>query len=154
MLFVRTLAVGIVATLYCDVAPAEDVTVEKAAIRDFNLHKVEADLIKRTNAQRKAHGLPPLKMCRSLMQSAREHAKWMASNQNLTHTNKAVGENIAMGQHDSQEAVNDWMNSSGHRANILSSDYRRIGVAWARDDNGSPLLVPTVPQRIAEVRKA
>ncbi len=141
-MFMRTLAVGIVATLYCVAAQADNVTVESGTVEKgkkskFSLHRVEGNLITRTNAQRKAYGLRPLKMCRRLMKSARAHTKWMAAANNLSHTHQAVGENIAMGQHDSQEAVNDWMNSSGHRANILSASYTRIGVAWARDSNGS-----------------
>lgn len=143
MMFLRTLALGIAATLYCAaITTADDDTLVKptkvrtAIASSFSLHQVETNLIDHTNAQRKAHGLPPLKMCRSLMKSARAHSKWMASNNNLSHTHKAVGENIAWGQNVSKEAVSDWMNSSGHRANILSSRYTRIGVAWGRDSNG------------------
>ena len=40
-----------------------------------------------------------------------------------------MAENIAMGQRTSNEVLNSWMNSSGHRANILNRSYRRIGVA-------------------------
>lgn len=40
----------------------------------------------------------------------------------------AIGENIAMGQKTPQEVVNTWMNSQGHRENILNSNYNQIGV--------------------------
>lgn len=40
----------------------------------------------------------------------------------------AIGENIAMGQRNPQEVVEAWMNSPGHRANILSSNFNQIGV--------------------------
>jgi uncharacterized protein YkwD len=40
------------------------------------------------------------------------------------------GENIAQGHRTSTEVVNAWMNSAGHRANILSSYYRRIGIGY------------------------
>ena len=53
----------------------------------------------------------------------------MTNNRSMVHTTQPVGENIAMGQHSSAEVINAWMNSSGHRANILNRGYRRIGVA-------------------------
>ena len=42
-----------------------------------------------------------------------------------------------MGQNSPQEALNSWMNSSGHRANILNSGYGRIGVAAYRSSSGT-----------------
>jgi uncharacterized protein YkwD len=41
-----------------------------------------------------------------------------------------AGENIAKGQRTPQEVMNAWMNSPGHRANILNSHYNKIGVAY------------------------
>ena len=43
-----------------------------------------------------------------------------------------------MGQPSASEAVRSWMNSSGHRANMLGSGYTRIGVAVAYSSNGTP----------------
>jgi uncharacterized YkwD family protein len=48
----------------------------------------------------------------------------------------AAGENIAKGQRTAQEVVTAWMNSSGHRANILSPSYMEIGVGLAKDSAG------------------
>lgn len=42
----------------------------------------------------------------------------------------AVGENIAKGQTSAQQVMDDWMNSSGHRANILSSKFTKIGIGY------------------------
>jgi uncharacterized protein YkwD len=53
----------------------------------------------------------------------------MTNRQSLRHTHAAVAENLAMGQRTSREVVRDWMNSPGHRANILNRRHRRIGVA-------------------------
>ena len=53
----------------------------------------------------------------------------------ITYT--AAGENIANGQRTAAEVMNSWMNSSGHRANILNSAYNQIGVGVARDKNGN-----------------
>jgi uncharacterized protein YkwD len=50
-------------------------------------------------------------------------------NQTMQHTRQPVAENIAMGQPDGPSVVQCWMNSSGHRANILNWGHRRIGVA-------------------------
>ena len=80
---------------------------------------------------RSGHGtaFPPLQVDEDLMKSARDHAQWMGRNRAFQHTRAAVAENIAMGQRDSSEALSSWMNSSGHRANILNPGHRRIGVA-------------------------
>lgn len=42
----------------------------------------------------------------------------------------SAGENIAAGQKDANEVMNSWMNSSGHRANILKADYEQIGIGY------------------------
>jgi len=46
-----------------------------------------------------------------------------------------AGENIAYGQRTPQAVVNAWMNSSGHRANILNANYTQIGVGYVADGN-------------------
>lgn len=101
------------------------------------LIEVERNIVEKTNAQRARHGLPPLVVDRTLVQSARTHAAWMTNRRTLTHTSRPVAENIAMGQRTSGEAVSSWMNSSGHRANILSRGHRRIGVAAYRTPEGT-----------------
>ncbi len=94
-----------------------------------DLHAIEARVIEKTNAQRLRRGLRPLVVDAKLVRSARRHAAWMTNNHSLVHTTASVAENIAMGQNSSGEVVNSWMNSSGHRANILNPGHRRIGVA-------------------------
>jgi uncharacterized protein YkwD len=96
----------------------------------------EMSVISQTNAQRTRHGLAPLAVDSQLMHSASRHAQWMASNRNLSH-GSGVAENIALGQGSAGEAMRSWMNSSGHRANILGSGYTRIGVAVAYSSNGT-----------------
>ncbi len=46
------------------------------------------------------------------------------------------GENIAYGQKTPQQVMEGWMNSSGHRANILHANYKNIGVGYYQDENG------------------
>lgn len=103
---------------------------------DLELIAVERQIIERTNHERERYGLPRLAIDQRLMKNARRHAAWMARSTVLQHTSAAVAENIAQGQSSAQEAVRDWMNSPGHRANILSSSYSRIGVAAYRGPDG------------------
>lgn len=98
---------------------------------------IEKNIINYTNQQRAQHGLPPLKVCPKLMASARRHAAWMTRHRILRHTTDPVAENIAMGQRTSWEVVQDWMRSSGHRANILNPHYRWIGAAAYRTPEGT-----------------
>ena len=48
---------------------------------------------------------------------------------------RTAGENIARGYATPQAVVNGWMNSSGHRANILNSSYNQIGVGYVAQGN-------------------
>lgn len=48
----------------------------------------------------------------------------------------ASGENIAYGQNSAQAVMEGWMNSSGHRANILNQNFTSIGIGHAQDSNG------------------
>ena len=50
-------------------------------------------------------------------------------------TYKSAGENIAMGQKTPKEVVQAWMNSEGHRANILNGSYTHIGVGYVANGN-------------------
>jgi uncharacterized YkwD family protein len=51
-------------------------------------------------------------------------------------TYRAAGENIAMGQRTPQDVMTAWMNSDGHRKNILNSSFTEIGIGIAKDKNG------------------
>ncbi len=48
-------------------------------------------------------------------------------------TYRTAGENIAMGQSTPQAVVNAWMNSEGHRANILNASFTQIGMGYVAD---------------------
>ena len=101
------------------------------------LNSVESAIVRKTNAERAKYGRSPLTIDASLLQSARRHAQWMTHNRTMHHaSNGAVAENIAMGQRSSSKVIRTWMNSPGHRANILNSRYRRIGVAAYRTSDG------------------
>ena len=51
-------------------------------------------------------------------------------------TYRSAGENIAKGQRTPEAVMNGWMNSQGHRENILSESYTEIGVGYGTDSNG------------------
>jgi len=104
---------------------------------DGQLLPIEQNIIMYTNYERTKYGLKPLEVDWELMKSAREHCSWMARFRRLVHTSRPVAENIAMGQSHSSEAVRSWMNSSGHRANILNHGHGRIGVAAFRAADGT-----------------
>ena len=93
------------------------------------LFPIEQSIFHLTNLERARYGLPAFEVDFALINSARAHAIWMTQNHTLQHTSQPVAENIAMGQQTSEEVVQCWMNSAGHRANILNGSHRRIGVA-------------------------
>ncbi len=110
---------------------------EEKVVDGVKLAAIEANIVSYTNQERVRFGLQPLQVDRTLMDTAREHAAWMTRTQNMVHTNRPVAENIAMGQPHSSDVVQAWMNSSGHRANILNSGHTRIGVAAYRTAAGT-----------------
>jgi uncharacterized protein YkwD len=116
--------------------PAMPGMISGAASSGVSLSQVESAVIAKTNAARARSGLPPLAADGQLMNGARNHARWMAQNSNLTH-GRGVAENIGMGQTSASEAVTSWMQSSGHRANILDGGHTRIGVAMAHSPDGT-----------------
>ncbi|WP_435746123.1 FG-GAP-like repeat-containing protein [Microbacterium sp. PMB16] len=97
-----------------------------------------------TNAQRTKAGIPALKSDPGLDAAAAEWARHLAATCTFDHSSSAwrnsrvaafgwiaSGENIAAGQPDAPAVVAGWMNSSGHRANILDKRYTGLGVGYA-----------------------
>ena len=110
---------------------------------------VEQEVIKLVTAERAKAGLPALKYDWELARVAKHKSQDMKDKGYFSHTSptygspftmmknyginyKSAGENIAKGQSTAQQVVNAWMNSSGHRANILSKDYTHIGVGYVK----------------------
>jgi uncharacterized protein YkwD len=100
-----------------------------------------------TNAFRQQNGLQPLTVNSKLNTAAQVHSQHMATEDFFSHTEpdgsqpwdrmtaagyswSQSGENIAAGQTTPEEVVNDWINSPGHRANMLSPKFREIGVGY------------------------
>lgn len=99
------------------------------------------------NKERAAAGLAPVSALDSLNKVAAAKATDMRVNKYFSHTSptygspfdmmksfgityNAAGENIAMGQKTPQEVMTAWMNSPGHKANILSANFNYIGVGF------------------------
>jgi uncharacterized YkwD family protein len=112
----------------------------------------EQKVVELTNQQRTKNGLKPLVLDTELSKVAREKSRDMQSKGYFNHTSptygspfdmmkkfgityRSAGENIAMGQRTPEEVVNAWMNSDGHRKNILSSNFTHIGVGHIANGN-------------------
>ncbi|MGA2256413.1 MAG: CAP domain-containing protein [Thermoguttaceae bacterium] len=117
--------------------PKSEPTPERKAEQKLELLAIEQSIVDYTNVERARFGLPAFVVDANLMATARNHCTWMTTYRQLVHTNIGVAENIAMGQPTSQDVVRCWMNSSGHRANILNGGHRHIGVAAFRTPEGT-----------------
>lgn len=112
----------------------------------------ESRVIELTNAQRRKHGLKDLQADATLSNVARTKSNDMRTKNYFSHTSptygspfdmirdfgisyKSAGENIAKGQTSPEQVVDAWMNSEGHRKNILSADYTHIGVGYSESGN-------------------
>jgi uncharacterized protein YkwD len=82
------------------------------------------------NAERVRHGLPPLVEDPTLTEAAQAQADAQASSGRMFHARTLAGsaENVAAGQTSESEVNSSWMNSSGHRQNILNGSFTRVGV--------------------------
>jgi uncharacterized protein YkwD len=107
----------------------------------------EEGVVQMTNEQREIFGLPPLKVNARLQESAGQKLQDMFLHQYFAHESPSgkgvgdfmdeagyefilAGENLALGDFkDDQDLVQGWMESEGHRKNILNEDYREIGIA-------------------------
>ncbi|MFE5659723.1 CAP domain-containing protein [Streptomyces sp. NPDC056517] len=117
-----------------------------AGPQNDNGQSSEADqVIALVNAERAKAGCGPLSANATLTRAAQGHSDDMAARDFFDHTNpdgagpgervtaagypwSTYGENIAMGQSSPEQVMESWMNSPGHRANILNCDFKEIGV--------------------------
>ncbi|WP_058307500.1 CAP domain-containing protein [Gracilibacillus massiliensis] len=116
------------------------------------IKRIEHQVIQYTNAEREKLGLAPLKPDWQLSRVARYKSQDMKNNNYFSHQSPTYGspfnmmrdfginyrsaaENIAKGQETPYAVVQAWMNSSGHRANILNRNYTHIGVGYVKNGN-------------------
>lgn len=114
----------------------------------------EKEVIRLVNVERAKNGLKPLKENWELSRVARYKSMDMRDKGYFSHTSPTygspfdmmkafgitysyAGENIAMGQRTPEEVMKGWMNSPGHRRNILSENFTEIGVGYAANNKGN-----------------
>lgn len=119
---------------------------------DDAVTKYEGEVVRLVNEIRKKNGLSALKEDWQLSRVARYKSQDMKDKNYFSHTSptygspfqmmksfgisyKSAGENIAKGYSTPEAVVNGWMNSSGHRANILNSSFTHIGVGYVSGGN-------------------
>ena len=116
--------------------------------------EAELEVLTCTNQFRAEHGLPALTLNAQLSEAARAHAEDMAEHavfqhdsadgtaaatriaSYLTYDFSTLGENIACGYTTGESAVNGWINSEGHRANLLNPRFTKIGIACLPSSQG------------------
>lgn len=129
-------------------------TPSNTTVSSSNL-SYEQKVAELVNIERQKAGLSALTFDQSVSNVARTKSKDMAANNYFAHQSptygsagdmltkfgirwSAWGENIASGQRTPEAVVTAWMNSAGHRANILSTNFSKIGVGYAVNSNGTP----------------
>ena len=115
-------------------------------------HAFIQQVVDLVNAERAKEGLSPLTIdtkvqaaaqvraqeCEQLFSHTRPNGSSFATalqEQNVSY--RSAGENIAWGQRSPQEVMNGWMNSEGHRANIMNANFTTIGVGYYQNANGT-----------------
>ncbi|WP_163100871.1 CAP domain-containing protein [Peribacillus alkalitolerans] len=127
-------------------------TPSKPAASTGAVSAYEQKVVELTNAERAKAGLSALKLDTALSNVARKKSEDMKSKGYFSHTSPtygspfdmmkqfgisytSAGENIAQGQQSPEEVVQAWMNSEGHRANIMNSSFTHIGVGHVAGGN-------------------
>ena len=128
-------------------------TVSSTPASSSSYSSFQNEVVRLVNVERAKNGLAALSSDSLLMKTATVKSQDMAKNNYFSHTSptygspfdlmkqygvsyRAAGENIAMGQTSPAQVMNGWMNSAGHRANILNSSFTKIGVGVAQNSAG------------------
>jgi uncharacterized protein YkwD len=108
------------------------------------------EMMAEVNEWRRANGVGPLLWCGTLSNGAQAHTQYQANINRMTHSNlgalardfgyhgwTALGENVAYGYGSVRDVLHGWLNSPGHRANILRSDFQHVGLGRAASASGT-----------------
>lgn len=134
--------------------PIKNESSDNATVSSSNL-SYEQKVVELVNVERQKAGLQALTLDSEISNVARTKAKDMAVNNYFAHQSPTYGsagdmltkfgirwatwgENLASGQQTPESVVTAWMNSEGHRANIMSPDFSRIGVGYVTNSSGTP----------------
>jgi uncharacterized YkwD family protein/spore coat assembly protein SafA len=129
--------------------PGQKITIPAPS----SVQTYEAEVVRLVNVERSKRGLQTLKSNWEIARVARYKSQDMINKKYFSHTSptygspfrmmesfgirfSAAGENIAYGQRTPAEVMNGWMNSPGHRANILSPSYTTMGCGVAKSSTG------------------
>jgi uncharacterized YkwD family protein len=135
-----------------DTAASSPEVTETSNSGNSDISSFEQQVVTLVNQQRTALGLAPLTLSSELSNVARTKSQDMSDNNYFSHTSptygspfdmltsfgisySSAGENIAMGYQTPEAVVSAWMNSPGHRANILNASYTQIGVGYVSSGN-------------------
>jgi uncharacterized protein YkwD len=134
-------------------APATTAPATKAAAAPSSAaSSAQDEVVDLVNSERAKVGCSPVKVNAKLTKAAQDHSEDMAEHSNMSHTGSdgsqpgdrieragyswsTYGENVAYGYDSAKSVMEGWMNSSGHKANILNCDFKEIGVGLATDGN-------------------
>lgn len=107
-----------------------NISLDAIADEPAPLSAIEWEMLRHVNRARMANNRVPFRWSPSLMASARQHSANQARSGRMYHggTSGWNGENVAVGQRDAEDVTRAWMNSPGHRANILNGRFTEIGV--------------------------
>ena len=114
---------------------------------ELEQNSIEQQVLVLVNNERAKHGLKALTLDQKLNDVALTHSKDMSQRNFFSHTNpdglspfdrmkrggvsyKTAAENIAMGYKTAEAVVNGWMNSEGHRKNILNGSFNKMGLGY------------------------
>lgn len=111
-------------------APAPPTTVAPPSPVD---NSYVARVVSLTNQHRATAGCNPLHINNSLQNEAQMHSQVQSDEGYMHHSGGPWGENVARGYETPEDVMAAWMNSTGHRNNILNCDYTEIGVGFVED---------------------
>ena len=121
-------------------------------------NEIAREMLAQVNQQRRNAGLSELSLSQELTKVATVKAEDMRDQGYFSHTSptygspfdmmkefginyRTAGENIAKGQKSVEAVMNGWMNSTGHRENILNSNFTKLGVGYCTDNAGNTYWV-------------
>lgn len=133
------IVVALLTAIALVVVPSSPAEAMSASTFDKRLHK-------QTNKARKVRDIRTLKHDKCLNRYAQRQARRMAAKQQMYHQNlrpvlrkcgqRAVAENVAYGFRTPRSNIKAWLNSPGHRRNMLNRGFNRLGVGVVKDDRG------------------
>ena len=125
---------------------------DQITIPENEQQSIEEQVVSLVNKERAKEGLAPLTIDWELARVAKYKSQDMHDKNYFSHTSptygspfdmmkkfgisyKSAGENIAKGQTTAEQVMQGWMNSPGHRANIMDAKYTHIGVGYVKEGN-------------------